>query len=62
MILFGDFHQFPPVGHDNAALYKDSGNLARSVIGKSIYNQFTTVMLLTQQIQVTDHVWNELLQ
>ncbi len=62
VILFGDFHQFPPVGHDNAALYRDSGNLARSVIGKSIYDQFTTVVLLTQQIRVTDHVWNELLQ
>ncbi len=61
MILFGDFHQFPPVGNPSAALYDSRTNSERSNIGWSLYRQFTTVVTLVKQNRVQDEGWNALL-
>ncbi|KAJ7266935.1 hypothetical protein B0H12DRAFT_1200858 [Mycena haematopus] len=44
-ILFGDFHQFPPIG------------AGPHEIGNAIYQQFTTVVTLTEQLRVIDIPW-----
>ncbi len=41
VILFGDFHQFPPVS--NTALYDPCCPSDRASIGKALYDMFTTV-------------------
>ncbi|SJL03172.1 uncharacterized protein ARMOST_06518 [Armillaria ostoyae] len=63
VILFGDFHQFPPVGNPTAALYHSSiaGATARSIVGQAIYEHFTTVVTLVKQNRVEDTEWNSLL-
>ena len=62
VILCGDFHQFPPVGNSSGVLYNQSNkdrNLA--TIGQSLYQQFNTVIMPTEQKCVQDPVWAELL-
>lgn len=63
VVLCGDFHQFPPVGQPNAALYVRNAPGANSyaVLGHHLYTQFTTVVTLKQQIRVRDTRWMELL-
>lgn len=65
VILAGDFHQFPPVaGGASAALYwpcnpaKDSHY---SILGRKIYEQFRTVVVLTEQCRTKDIVWQGVL-
>jgi len=62
VMLMGDFHQFPPVGNTNAALYSNSPVRNTVIVGKAIYLQFETVINLTQQWQITDSRWMEILQ
>ncbi|EUC67734.1 ATP-dependent helicase RRM3, partial [Rhizoctonia solani AG-3 Rhs1AP] len=56
VIIAGDFHQFPPVigGGGNGALYSPVGPKATSkmIIGRSIYEQFRTVVILKKQFRV----------
>ena len=62
ILLMGDFHQFPPVGNSNAALYCSPPARNTAVVGKSIYLQFNTVIDLNHQKRITDTVWNGVLQ
>ncbi|KAI0076306.1 hypothetical protein K474DRAFT_1645141 [Panus rudis PR-1116 ss-1] len=66
VILCGDFHQFPPVAtKTRAPLYYESdvtkGDTVDDCLGRTIYEAFTTVVLLTQQVRVSDPVWMDLL-
>ena len=62
VLLTGDFHQFPPVGNANAALYCPALLRNTSIVGKAIYSQFDTVITLVKQERMTDPVWKSLLQ
>ena len=65
VILCGDLHQFPPVAcAKSEALYhpvnltKDSEH---AKIGCHIYKEFSTVVVLREQMRVTDQKWREFL-
>jgi hypothetical protein len=62
-IDFGDFHQFPPVGNPSAALYCDRPDTddAHSLKGRSIYLEYDKVVILREQMRVTDDVWTGIL-
>jgi len=66
VILSGDFHQFPPVAAaSNEALYFPSDADRDSVdalLGRQIYEEFRTVVILKQQIRCTDPEWLDFLQ
>jgi hypothetical protein len=62
VLIAGDFHQFPPVGNINRALYSQFPNTSCSQLGKNIYEQFITVVTLHQQMRIVDPVWDQLLQ
>lgn len=66
VILFGDFHQFPPVGAGvSVALFADFEGRERDercVDGRRLYEQFQTVVKLRKQVRVTDPRWQDLLQ
>lgn len=65
VIIIGDFHQFPPVAaKKSAALYypcDSSKDTAEEMLGWKIYEQFTTVVRLKEQICITNPEWNDLL-
>ena len=65
MIITGDEHQFPPVACGlNEALHfpsRLSGDPLFSQIGRSLYEEFTMVVTLKQQVRVIDAVWNDFL-
>jgi hypothetical protein len=64
VILCGDFHQFPPVATPHwEALYQPISNsdTPESQLGQKIYEEFTTVVLLKEQMQVTHPTWHDLL-
>jgi hypothetical protein len=64
VVLCGDFHQFPPVAIPLCkALYHPTSfsALVESQLGHKIYEEFSTVVLLKEQMRVTDHVWREFL-
>ena len=60
-ILTGDFHQFPPVGQPDVALYRSEHPRQSSIVGENIYNQFETVVELVQQNRIVDARWQEIL-
>lgn len=66
VVLVGDFHQFPPViGKKSAPLYWPSNaakDSLQEIIGRQLYEQFTIVVRLKEQIRVIDPVWSNLLQ
>jgi len=62
IILMSDFHQFPPVGNSNAALYCTPPNRNTAIVGKAIYLQFDTVINLTKQWRMNDPNWIAILQ
>ncbi|KAJ7649917.1 hypothetical protein FB45DRAFT_1075708, partial [Roridomyces roridus] len=66
LIVCGDFHQFPPVAVGaSEALYYPSDAINDSVeshVGRAIYKELTTVVLLKQQMRVTDPVWLDFLR
>lgn len=61
VIICGDFHQFPPViGGSNNALYTrfpDGQGPEDMVNGRRLYELFTCVVVLRQQVRVTDGRW-----
>lgn len=62
VILCGDFHQFPPVSRRaSSALYYPSDTTANESedarTGRMLYEMFRTVVILRQQVRVTDPVW-----
>ena len=63
IIDFGDFHQFPPIGNPSAALYCDrpeTDNL-HGLKGKSIFLEYDQVVILHEQMRITDDFWSGLL-
>jgi len=62
MILIGDFHQFPPISSVHCALFSQNPLLLQCQLGKNIYEQFTTFVMLQQQMCVMDTTWNNILQ
>ena len=63
VILFGDFHQFPPVQRAHRALYvsahpKDG---KEDVLGRQLFLQFDNVVILKQQNRMRDSVWQDIL-
>jgi len=66
VILCGDFFQFPPVAcAPSEALYFPITSVQRnrenSLTGRTIFEEFTTVVTLKQQMRVTDPVWQDFL-
>jgi hypothetical protein len=61
IIMSGDFHQFPPVPNPRAALYEIEDSSVRGKLGRQLFEQFSTVVELREQIRVTDVVWNAIL-
>ncbi len=65
VILCGDFHQFPPVAKGPAEYLFNPADLGRHseecLLGRRVYEEFTTVVILNQQMRVTDAVWRDLL-
>lgn len=61
VILFGDFHQFPPVGNPRAALYVVNQKRERGALGRALFEQFETVVELKEQIRITDPTWQSIL-
>ena len=67
VILCGDFFQFPPVaGGVSDALYNTQCTVPKnredSQAGRVIFEEFTTVVTLSEQMRVTDPVWLTFLQ
>jgi hypothetical protein len=66
VIICGDLHQFPPVARPlRSTLYYPSDQVQDSVdsqLGRAIYEEFSTVVTLKEQMQVTDRVWHDFLQ
>ena len=66
VILFGDFHQFPPVARPICnALYYMSNPQTDSIgsqVGRATYEEFNTVMILKEQRRITDPVWHNFLK
>jgi len=66
VILGGDFHQFPPVvARQSAPLYwpVDSRHDSEDdILGRKIFEQFTTVVQLKEQIRIRDATWLDVLQ
>jgi hypothetical protein len=62
VMLMGDFHQFPPVGATNAALYCPPVARNTANVGKAIYHQFDTVVNLIKQERIRDPIWKDILQ
>ena len=63
VIDFGDFHQFPPVGNANAALYCDRPDTdnAHGLKGRSIFLDYDQVVILREQMRFSDDVWTGIL-
>ena len=63
VIDFGDFHQFPPVGNPTAALYCERPDTddAHALQGRSIFTEYDQVVILTEQMRITDDVWTGIL-
>ena len=64
VIFCSDFHQFPPVTCVvSEALYHPAKatDSVDSQIGHAIYEEFNTVVILRDQLRVTDGVWHDFL-
>ena len=59
VINFGDFHQFPPVGNQAAALYCDRPDTdnAHALKGRSIFLEYDHIVILREQMRITDNIW-----
>lgn len=65
IILCGDLHQFPPVARPACeTLYwplRIADDNAEQLLGRQIYEEFDTVVILNEQMRVTDTVWRRFL-
>ena len=64
VILCGDLHQFPPVacGRREPLYYPITADeKMASQVGRRIYEEFSTVVILGEQVRVTDHLWRDFL-
>ena len=59
IIDFGDFHQFPPVGNASAALYceRPETDDIHALKGRLIFTEYNYVVILQEQMRITDDVW-----
>ncbi|EIM90061.1 uncharacterized protein STEHIDRAFT_33545, partial [Stereum hirsutum FP-91666 SS1] len=65
VILAGDHHQFPPVAADSDALYfptRPGRDKLESLVGRTIFEEFREVVILKEQMRITDPVWRTFLQ
>lgn len=66
VILCGDSQQFPSVaGRTRSALYHSNEPYARDTVpllGRSIYERFTTVVVSRHRVRVSDPVWRDFLR
>ena len=66
VIGIGDFHQFPPVVTcQSAPLYwpvDSRRGTEEEILGRNIFEQFTTVVQLKKQMRVRGPKWHDLLQ
>ena len=65
VILCGDLHQFPPVvGGLQDALYVPvaPGNTEDQKLGRHLYEEFKTVVILTEQMRIIDPEWCDFLR
>lgn len=61
IVLFGDFHQFPPVASISKELYNSTPPNANCQLGRSLYLQFESVVILNEQMRLRDPEWNAIL-
>ncbi|KAI1782350.1 hypothetical protein LXA43DRAFT_857865, partial [Ganoderma leucocontextum] len=65
VILCGDLHQFPPVACSaREALYRPvdpAKDTVEQAIGRRLYETFDKVVILDEQMRVTDNVWRDFL-
>ncbi len=67
VILCGDLHQFPPVARSPwEALFTKTESerdldYPDRILGRRIYEEFNTVVILREQMRVTDVVWRDFL-
>lgn len=63
IIDFGNFHQFPPIGNPSAALYWDRPETDNLHVLKerSIFLEYDQVVILHEQMRITDDFWSGLL-
>ena len=65
VILCGDLHQFPPVARNYEEHLFRPTNLSKDSIdcqiGRSIYEEFSTVVVLHKQMRITDPTWHHTL-
>ena len=66
VILCGDLHQFPPVAAANSDVLYQPIDIANDTVerqlGRKLYEEFTTVVILKEQMRVSDPVWREFLE
>ena len=66
VIICGDLHQFPPVARSqSSALYYPSDPMRDSIesqLGHAIYEEFSTMVILKEQMRAMDKIWHEFLQ
>ncbi len=66
IIMCGDLHQFPPVAQGpkeflfHPSRLGDAGD-ADASIGRRLYEEFSVVVILKEQMRVTDGVWRDML-
>ena len=61
VILLGDMHQFPPIANMNKELYNSSPSDYTSSLGRTLFEQFDTVIRLEEQMRIHDPVWEDIL-
>lgn len=57
VILVRDFHQFPPPGHENLALFNRKQVTNSAILSHAIFEQFETVVILKEQMRIWDAQW-----
>ena len=65
VILCGDLHQFPPVACSRReALYYplDTNDSMDAQVGRQTYDEFSTVVILKEQIRISDPTWRDFLE
>jgi hypothetical protein len=66
VILCGDLHQFPPIANGVGERLFTPNDMVRHLvptqIGRQIYEEFLTVIVLKEQMRVTDPEWNTFLR
>jgi hypothetical protein len=65
VVLCGDLHQFPPVAESRRKhLYRPNVPATDPLdcqIGHTIYEEFDTVVILKEQMRITDPIWHNML-